>query len=178
MNCSTFRRYLNEADTAVALPAQMQEHVLDCHVCQMEWRIQQNFVRALELESELQPSPQFTAALMAKLPALVPAKAQRNYESVLLVALLLAGLLTTWFASEGLRQNFFAIGAEGSWLAAMTQQVLNATVWKWYAALTNILGEQILQQGSQLLLITLVTAAVAKGAVVLDERLRKMLRRL
>ncbi len=178
MNCSTFRRYLNEAESRATLSAEAQEHVLSCGSCQMEWRIQQNFVRALETEPAPQLSAQFTHAIMAKLPAFAPARPQRNYEPALLFVLILAGLATTWFASEGLRQSVLALSAEGAWFTVLVQQVLAATLWKWRDALTNILGEQILQQALQVLLITLVTAAVAKGAVALDERLRKMLRRL
>lgn len=178
MNCSNFRRYLNEAEAAATLSPEAQAHMLSCGSCQMEWHIQQNFVRVLETESAPQLSAQFTHAIIAKLPALAPVKAQRNYETVLLFVLILAGLGATWFASEGLRQSVFAIAKESSWLAALAEQALAATVWKWQAVLTNILGEQILQQGFQLLLISLVTAGVAKGAVLLEERLRKMLRRL
>jgi hypothetical protein len=145
----------------------------------MEWRIHQNLVHALEAEIAVQPSAEFTSAIMAKLPA--PAKRRQSHEAVLLFALILAGLAATWFASDGLRQSLFAAGSEGAWLAALRAfigQALSATVWKWQEALTNILGEQILRQGAQLLLITLVTAVVAKGAVLLDERLRRRLRGL
>lgn len=178
MNCSTFRRSLNEAESGAPLSAEAEAHAIACGSCQMEWRIQQNVTRVLETESAPQLSAQFTHAVMAKLPTFAPAKAQRNYESVLLITLIIAGLTTIWFASEGLRQSVLALRTESSWLAVLAHEVLAATVWKWRDALTNILGEQILQQTFQVLLISLVTAVVAKGAVVLDDRLRKMLRRL
>ncbi len=184
MNCTTFRRYLNEAERAsanAALPAPWQEHLAVCASCRMEWRLHQNMLQALEAESAAMPSPLFTAAIMAKLPALEPAKKQKNYETVLLFVLLFAGLVATWFSSEGLRQSVLALGTGSSWVASLrglVEQVLNATLWQWQEAIMNTLGAQILKQGSQVLLITLVTVLVAKGAVALDDRLRKMLRRL
>ncbi|NUO83843.1 hypothetical protein HUU05_27520 [candidate division KSB1 bacterium] len=184
MNCTTFRRYLNEAERApadAALPAPLQEHLAVCAACQLEWRVHQNALQALETESAAMPAPLFTAAIMAKLPALVPAQKQKNYETVLLFVLIFAGLVATWFSSESLRQSVLALATEGAWataLRALVEQVLSATLWQWQEAIMNTLGEQILKQGSQVLLITLVTVLVAKGAVALDDRLRKMLRRL
>lgn len=181
MNCSTFRRHLNEAEARGALPFDLQEHLDACAACQREWRVQQSMLQALEIEHAIAPAPLFLASVMAKLPAYAPAQRQRNYETVLLLVLVFGGLVATWFASEGLRQTLLTFGAEGSWLAsarALLEQILSATLWKWLAVITNTLGEQTLKQGLQVALIALVTAAVAKGAVLLDERLRRMMRRL
>ncbi len=182
MNCSTFRRHLNEAEhvlESVQLEAALQEHLATCASCQLEWRIHASMLHSLAEESVLLPSAHFTAQIMAKLPAFAPAKKQRSYETILLFVMIGAGLLATWLSSDSLRQSVFTFGANNAWLDMLREagnQILGATLWKWQEVLTNTLGEQILKQGLQVLLIALVTCLVAKGAVALENRLRRMLR--
>lgn len=178
MNCSTFRRHLNETEHGrgvFVLPPALQLHLDECELCQRAWQTHNLIVR--ELESDARPllSPQFTAQVMAKLPALSPFKPQKNLEAIFLAIALAAGLLATWFVSEGLRQSLFAFVTNGILLDA-GERMLDALLWSWQEVFVNTLGVQVLKQGLQILLITLVTIVVAKGAVALEHRLRRMLK--
>lgn len=180
MNCSTFRRHLNETEHGrgvFVLPPALQTHLDGCEDCQRAWQAHSFIMRELENEAAPSPSPQFTARIMAKLPSQAPRARQSNIETLVLIAAVAAGLVTTWFVSEGLRQSILAFITEGKWLET-AKNMLEATLWTWQRTLMNTFGEQVLKQGLQVLLITSVTAVVSKAAVVLEQRLRRMLRSL
>lgn len=182
MTCSTFRRHLDEAEQAheaAALPLALQEHLAECETCQLEWQVHGVMLRRLEGQEASLPSPLFTAQVMARLPVPPPLKWQNSFETILLIAAITAGLLAAWFVSDGLRESVLALVANGvlsETARAAVQRFLDATLWSWEETLVNTVGEQVLKQGLQVLLITLVTVIVAKGAVALDQRLRRMLK--
>lgn len=178
MNCSTFQRRLNEAELGrddFILPPAWQEHLAECEKCQREWQTHNLILRGLDNDAMPLLSPLFTSQVMAKLPTGSLVKRQINFEAVLLVAAITAGLLATWFVSDGLRQSILAFITSAAWLES-GRKILDAALWFWRQALMNTLGEQMLGKGLQILLITLVTVVVAKVAVMLDQRLRRMLK--
>ncbi len=178
-DCQAFRRFLDESAEHQALPAVLLAHVDLCAACRREWAAHREMMAALQPGPVPELPPDFAARVMARLPQAAPRASRVDTETVLLIVMLLAGLLTAWIS---LPPSFKAVLAyeriapyldpARAWLTRMLAGVVAAC----NKALPESLGEQFFAQSWKLVFISLVTLLVAKIALLFENRLRRPLR--
>ena len=180
MNCSAFRKFLAESESAARmqdLPLPWQDHLHVCPACQREWRFHQGVFAALERAPELAPSPAFTAAVMDKLPAAPLKKRRFDFDTMLMLVLIPAALAAFWYSLRAFWPH--AISSEKlqaiyAVLEQMGRDFLQVTFGKMPEVMIHAFGREMMAQAGQVIFISVVTFLVAKSAVVLEGRIRRM----
>lgn len=185
MNCQTFRQFLDESENAARvqdLSRPLQEHVRACSSCQKEWHLQQRLLATLEREPGAAPSPSFTAQVMARLPAMplpaAPLKKRRfDFDTLLFLALLPAALAGLWYAAKvsGLRfipgatlEAFYDLAVK------LGRDFVRLTFGTVLEGMAQAFGQEMMAQALQVIFISAVTLLVAKSAVLIEKRIRRL----
>ncbi|MGH7496166.1 MAG: anti-sigma factor family protein [bacterium] len=181
MNCLAFRKFLDESESAARsqdLPVALQEHLLACSSCQRDWHLQQRLLAALEREPEHALPPAFTAAVMAELPVAPLKKRRLDFEDLLMVVLIPGAFAALWYTMRTLWPHLIStekLKTIYGIIEKMGQDFLQMMFGKVPEVMIHAFGREMMGQAGQVILISVVTFLVAKSAVLLENRIRRML---
>ncbi len=178
IDCQALRRFLDESAEVQNLPAAYQAHVDVCAGCRREWQAQRELLAALQPGPVPPLSPDFASRVMARLPQTAPQPAWMDVETVLLIALLLAGVVTAWVSLPPSLKSLLTYQQIVSYFHPLTERLsrMASLVTGFTKSLLHSLTNLLLAQGWKLVFISLVTLLVTKIAILLENRLKRLLR--